>query len=84
MEPNWKSPIVPAAFLVVGHFRHDSYAEKTALLAGEAYANSVIVDIVNEGVDTATASFGHRAKEAVLHDFRDKKQPRAGTARCLN
>jgi len=63
MEPNWKSPIVPAAFLVVGHFRHDSYAEKTALLAGEAYANSVIVDIVNEGVDTATASFGHRANQ---------------------
>jgi membrane-associated phospholipid phosphatase len=38
--------IVPAAFLVVGHFRHDSYAEKTALLAGEAYADSAIVDIV--------------------------------------
>jgi membrane-associated phospholipid phosphatase len=36
--------IVPAAFLVVGHFRHDSYAEKTALLAGEAYADSAIVD----------------------------------------
>ena len=38
--------IVPAAFLVVGHFRHDSYAEKTALLAGEAYADSAIVDVV--------------------------------------
>src|SRR5712691_8086565 len=38
--------IVPAAFLVVGHFRHDSYSEQTALLAGEAYANSAIVDIV--------------------------------------
>jgi len=37
--------IVPATFLVVGHFRHDSYAEKTALLAGEAYADSAIVDI---------------------------------------
>ncbi len=37
---------VPAAFLVVGHFRHDSYAEKTALLAGEAYADSAVVDIV--------------------------------------
>jgi membrane-associated phospholipid phosphatase len=36
--------IVPVAFLVVGHFRHDSYAEKTALLAGEAYADSAIVD----------------------------------------
>jgi membrane-associated phospholipid phosphatase len=38
--------IVPAAFLVAGHFRRDSYAEKTALLAGEAYADSAIVDIV--------------------------------------
>ena len=38
--------IVPASFLVVGHFHHDSYAEKTALLAGEAYADSAIVDIV--------------------------------------
>lgn len=37
--------IVPAVFLVTGHFRHDSYAEKTALLAGEAYADSAIVDI---------------------------------------
>jgi membrane-associated phospholipid phosphatase len=38
--------IVPATFLAVGHFRHDPYAEKTALLAGEAYADSAIVDIV--------------------------------------
>lgn len=38
--------VVPAAFLVVGHLRHDSYAEQTALLAGEAYADSAIVDIL--------------------------------------
>jgi membrane-associated phospholipid phosphatase len=38
--------VVPAAFLVMGHFRHDSYAEQTALLAGEAYADSAIVDIM--------------------------------------
>jgi membrane-associated phospholipid phosphatase len=38
--------IVPAAFLMFGHFRHDSYAEKTALLAGEAYADSAVLDIV--------------------------------------
>jgi membrane-associated phospholipid phosphatase len=37
---------VPAAFLIVGHFRHHSYAEKTALLAGEAYADSAILDMV--------------------------------------
>ena len=37
---------VPVAFLLVGHFRHDSYAEKTALLAGEAYADSAVVAVV--------------------------------------
>jgi len=37
---------VPSAFLVVGYFRHDSYAEKTALLAAEAYADSAVVDVV--------------------------------------
>lgn len=37
--------LVPAAFLVGGHFGHDSYAEKTALLAGETYADSAIVAI---------------------------------------
>jgi membrane-associated phospholipid phosphatase len=42
--------VVPAAFLVVGHFRHDSYPEKTALLAGEAYADSAIVDVVMKAV----------------------------------
>jgi membrane-associated phospholipid phosphatase len=36
---------VPAAFLVAGHFRQDSYAENTALLAGEAYADSAVVDM---------------------------------------
>jgi membrane-associated phospholipid phosphatase len=35
---------IPAAFLVVGHFRHDSYAETTALLAAEAYLDCAIVD----------------------------------------
>ena len=37
---------VPSVFLVVGYFRHDSYAEKTALLAAEAYADSAVVDVV--------------------------------------
>lgn len=41
-----ETAIVPVAFLVVGHFRHDSYAEKTALLAGEAYADSAVVAVV--------------------------------------
>ena len=34
--------LVPASLYVFGLARHDSYAEKTALLAGEAYADSAI------------------------------------------
>jgi membrane-associated phospholipid phosphatase len=37
---------VPAAFLIVGHFTHNSYAEKTALFAAEAYADTAILDVV--------------------------------------
>jgi membrane-associated phospholipid phosphatase len=37
--------LVPVAFLVGGHFRKDSYAEKTALLAGEAYASGAVMEI---------------------------------------
>ena len=36
---------VPVAFLVGGYLRKDSYAEKTALLAGEAYANGAVMEI---------------------------------------
>ena len=37
--------LVPVAFLVGGHFRKDTYAEKTAFLAGEAYANGAVMEI---------------------------------------
>ena len=37
--------LVPVAFLIGGHLRKDSYAEKTALLAGEAYANGAVMEI---------------------------------------
>jgi membrane-associated phospholipid phosphatase len=37
--------LVPVAFLVGGHLRKDSYAKKTALLAGEAYANGAVMEI---------------------------------------
>jgi len=42
--------IVPVTFLLVGQVRHDPYASKTALLAGEAYANSAIVDLAIKAV----------------------------------
>jgi membrane-associated phospholipid phosphatase len=42
--------IVPASFLLVGYIRHDSYATSTALLAGEAYANSAVLDLALKGI----------------------------------
>src|ERR1700687_4704918 len=36
---------VPASLMVAGYVRHDQYAVSTALLAGEAYADSAIVDL---------------------------------------
>jgi membrane-associated phospholipid phosphatase len=38
--------LVPGAFYVVGHFRKDSYATHTSLLAGEALADSGIAALV--------------------------------------
>src|SRR6266850_7364444 len=40
-----ETALVPVAFLVGGYLRKDSYAEKTALLAGEAYANAAVTEI---------------------------------------
>jgi membrane-associated phospholipid phosphatase len=37
--------IVPLALLAGGAIRHDAYATKTGLLAGEAYANATILDL---------------------------------------
>ncbi len=41
---------VPAALLVGGYLRHDTYAVNTALLAGEAYADGAIVDLAIKAV----------------------------------
>ncbi|HWZ97370.1 MAG TPA: phosphatase PAP2 family protein [Candidatus Dormibacteraeota bacterium] len=42
--------IVPVSFLLVGYWRHDDYAKGTALLAGEAYANSAVIDLVIKAI----------------------------------
>jgi len=41
---------VPASLLIAGYARHDSYQVGTALLAGEAYANSAVVDLAVKAV----------------------------------
>jgi hypothetical protein len=42
--------VLPASLLVAGYARHDSYQTGTALLAGEAYADSAIVDLAIKAV----------------------------------
>jgi hypothetical protein len=37
---------VPASLMVAGYARHDDYQVDTAMLAGEAYADSAVVDLV--------------------------------------
>jgi membrane-associated phospholipid phosphatase len=46
--------IVPVTLLLVGSARHDSYATKTGLLAGEAYADGAIVDLALKGITRRT------------------------------
>jgi len=41
---------VPAGLLIAGYARHDTYQVSTALLAGEAYADSAVVDLAMKAV----------------------------------
>jgi membrane-associated phospholipid phosphatase len=41
---------VPASLLLAGYMRHDTYQVSTALLAGEAYADSAVVDLAMKAV----------------------------------
>jgi membrane-associated phospholipid phosphatase len=58
---------LPASLMIAGYVRHDSYQVGTALLAGEAYADSAIVDLAVKAITRrkrpsdvpAGASFNH-------------------------
>jgi len=41
---------VPASLLVAGYLRHDQYQVSTAILCGEAYADSAIVDLAIKAI----------------------------------
>lgn len=41
---------VPAALMAAGYARHDNYQVSTALLAGEAYADSAVVDLAMKAI----------------------------------
>jgi hypothetical protein len=42
--------VLPASLMVAGYIRHDSYQVGTALLAGEAYADSAVVDLAIKAI----------------------------------
>lgn len=42
--------LLPASLMLAGYARHDSYQVGTAILAGEAYADSAIVDLALKAV----------------------------------
>ena len=42
--------VLPASLMVAGYVRHDSYQVSTALLAGEAYADSAVVDLALKAI----------------------------------
>jgi membrane-associated phospholipid phosphatase len=42
--------LLPASLMVAGYMRHDSYQVGTALLAGEAYADSAVVDLAIKAI----------------------------------
>ena len=42
--------VLPLSMLVTGYARHDSYQVGTALLAGEAYADSAVVDLAMKAI----------------------------------
>ena len=41
---------IPTTLMMSGYIRHDSYQVSTALLAGEAYANSAVVDLAVKAI----------------------------------
>ena len=42
--------VLPVSLMVAGYARHDSYQVGTALLAGEAYADSAVVDLAIKAI----------------------------------
>jgi membrane-associated phospholipid phosphatase len=47
---NAEIAIVPATFFLIGQIRHNSYASKTGLLAGEAYADGYVVSLAIKAI----------------------------------
>ena len=56
--------VVPASLLVAGYVRHDTYQAGTALLAGEAYADSAVVDLAIKAITRRERPSDVRAEQS--------------------
>jgi hypothetical protein len=62
---------LPVSLLGVGYARHDSYMTSTAMLAGEAYADSAVVDLAVKAVTRRDRPSDVPAGESFNHTFFD-------------
>ena len=73
--------IVPASLLVAGYVRHDAYQVGTALLAGEAYADSAVVDLAIKAITRRERPSDVRAGQSFNDTFfNGGKSPFKGSA----
>jgi membrane-associated phospholipid phosphatase len=72
---------LPASLLLAGYARHDSYQVGTALLAGEAYADSAVVDLAVKAI-TRRKRPSHVPARAAFNDtfFAGGKSPFKGSS----
>ena len=60
---------VPASLMVAGYMRHDDYQVDTAMLAGEAYADSAIVDLAIKAISRRERPSNVHPGEPFTHTF---------------
>jgi hypothetical protein len=60
---------VPASLMVAGYIRHDDYQVDTAMLAGEAYADSAIVDLAIKAITRRERPSNVRPGEPFTNTF---------------
>ena len=73
--------VVPASLLVAGYVRHDTYQVGTALLAGEAYADSAVVDLAIKAITRRERPSDVRAGQSFNDTFfNGGKSPFKGSA----
>lgn len=71
---------VPGSLLVAGYLRHDTYQVGTAILAGEAYADSAVIDLVIKAITRRERPSDVRTGEFKDTFFSGGKSPFKGSS----